>query len=141
MALTVIFVIFWMLVQNRIALYKYNKHTVLSSIDLTLIVSGEVWWGSQFSRFVMFPNIHNAICLILLFSCSFVLVPSYGLKSDIPFEDHEGFMLKQEQNHDVSGTNVLELINSQNFEVTPLNQIYLFVQINGLFCFISQVFL
>lgn len=65
------------------------------------------------SCFLLKSNIDDTIYFILLFSCLFLLVPSYGLKSHIQYEDREG----QEQNHDVSGSNILELIKSKNFEV------------------------
>ena len=59
-------------------------------------------------------NVDNAIYFILLFSCLFIIALSCGLRSHIQLEDHEA----QAQNHDVSGSDIMELIKSKNFEVT-----------------------
>ncbi|KGN50095.1 kinesin-like protein KIN-14J isoform X1 [Cucumis sativus] len=70
---------------------KWNLYEV-DSLDGINNLSGQ--------RFQDFPN------------GSVVSVPSYGLNSHIQYEDYGG----QEQNHDVSGSNIVELIKSKNLE-------------------------
>ncbi|XP_023549756.1 kinesin-like protein KIN-14J isoform X1 [Cucurbita pepo subsp. pepo] len=57
---------------------------------------------------------------------SVISMASYGLNGHIQSEDHEG----QEQNHDVSGSNIMELIKSRNLENVSTQS--LFNTINGI---------